>query len=481
MVDKVFAGIRLRRLREERGLSQVELARILAISSSYLNQIEHDARPMTVTVLVRLTEVFGIDPAFFAPRDTARQLAELREALPGVAPGVPHPTSDLQQLAMSMPEVADAVVGLYRRYRDAMVQLEALTDSRSEGPSSMPHEHVRDFFYRHQNYVDVIDRQAEDLAAEIGVLGGGLTSSLRAHLDARHGIRVVPGKQERDGDLYTFDASRGVLTLAADLREGQQAFRMSTQIALLDAATTLDEVLDAETWPDETTRELARLGLAHHFASALVLPYTTFHNAAERFRYDVELLSEHFDVGYETIAHRLSTLQRPGLRGVPFILVRVDKAGNISKRQSATGFHFSHTGGTCPLWNVYDAFATPGKVDVQVAEMPDGQRYLWVARTVIRRRGGHGTTAKTFVVGLGCELRQAGRLVYSKGLDLVDPDVVPIGPGCRTCDRQRCPQRAAPPIGRPLAVDATRGRFVPYPLTLPGRTGRNAENRSATA
>jgi XRE family transcriptional regulator, fatty acid utilization regulator len=475
VVDKVFAGIRLRRLREERGLSQVELARILAISSSYLNQIEHDARPMTVTVLVRLTEVFGIDPAFFAPRDTARQLAELREALPEVAPGVPHPTSDLQQLATSMPEVADAVIGLYRRYRDAMVALEALTDSRSEGPSSMPHEHVRDFFYRHQNYVDVVDRRAEELAAEIATLGGDLPAALQNHLDQRHGVRVVTGRRERDGDLYSFDASRRVLTLAADLTEGQQAFRMATQIALLDAATTLDEVLDAETWADETTRDLARLGLAHHFASALILPYTAFHEAAERAHYDVELLAEQFDVGYETIAHRLSTLQRPGLRGVPFILVRVDKAGNISKRQAATGFHFSHTGGTCPLWNVYDAFAAPGEINVQVAEMPDGQRYLWVARTVSRRRGGYGTTAKTFVVGLGCELRQAGRLVYSKGLDLVDPDVVPIGPGCRTCDRQRCPQRASPPIGRQLAVDATRGRFVPYPLTFPDRSG----NRSA--
>lgn len=473
----MFAGIRLRRLREERGLSQVELARILAISSSYLNQIEHDARPMTVTVLVRLTEVFGIDPAFFAPRDTARQLAELREALPEVAPGVPHPASDLQQLATSMPEVADAVIGLYRRYRDAMVHLEALTDSRSEGPSAMPHEHVRDFFYRHQNYVDIVDREAEDLADEIDTLGGDLTSGLRAHLDRRHGIRVVTGRREGDGDLYTFDASRGVLTLAADLSEGQQAFRMATQIALLDASTTLDSVLDGETWADDTTRALARLGLAHHFASALILPYTTFHAAAERFRYDVELLADRFDVSYETIAHRLSTLQRPGLRGVPFILVRVDKAGNISKRQAATGFHFSHTGGTCPLWNVYDAFATPGKVHVQVAEMPDGQRYLWVARTVIRRRGGYDATAKTFVVGLGCELRQAGRLVYSKGLDLSDPDVVPIGPGCRTCDRQRCPQRATPPIGRQLAVDPARGRFVPYPLTLLGKDAESGQGR----
>ncbi|MGH3641519.1 MAG: short-chain fatty acyl-CoA regulator family protein, partial [Mycobacterium sp.] len=371
-------------------------------------------------------------------------------------------------------EVADAVIGLYRRYRDAMVHLEALTDSRSEGPSSMPHEHVRDFFYRHQNYVDAVDREAEDLSAEIGKLGGDLPQKLRAHLEGRHGIRVVTGRRERDGDMYTFDAARGVLTLAADLRAGQQAFRMATQIALLGASATLDKVLDAETWEDQTTHDLARLGLAHHFASALILPYTTFYNAAEKSRYDVEVLAERFDVGYETIAHRLSTLQRPGMRGVPFILVRVDKAGNISKRQSATGFHFSHTGGTCPLWNVYDAFSSPGRVDVQIAEMPDGQRYLWLARTVSHRRGGYGTAAKTFVVGLGCELRQASRLVYSKGIDLVDPDVVPIGPGCRTCDRQQCPQRATPPIGRQLSVDAARGRFVPYPLTFPGKAGEPA-------
>lgn len=470
-MDKLFAGIRLRRLREERGLSQVELARILAISSSYLNQIEHDARPITVTVLVRLTEVFGIDPSLFAPRDTARQVAELREALPEAPQGIPLPAADLRQLAKSMPEVADAVIGLYRRYRDAMVHLEALTDSRLEAPTLMPHEHVRDFFYRHQNYVDALDREAESLAEDIGTVRGDLRQSLRTHLEQQLGIRVVTARRQQDGDLYTFDPRKGVLTIAADLRAGQQAFRMATQIALLSAAPTIEAVLDNETWPDDTTRGLARLGLAHHFASALLLPYATFYNAAEKARYDVEMLSERFDVSYETIAHRLSTLQRPGMRGVPFIFVRVDKAGNISKRQSATGFHFSHTGGTCPLWNVYDAFASPGKVNVQVAEMPDGQRYLWVARTVSRRRGGYGTAAKTFVIGLGCDLRQSGRLVYSKGLDLVSPDVTPIGPGCRTCDRQRCPQRATPPIGRQLSVDATRGRFVPYPLTFPGAVG----------
>jgi XRE family transcriptional regulator, fatty acid utilization regulator len=463
-VDKVFAGARLRRLREERGLTQVELARILVISPSYLNQIEHDSRPLTVTVLVRLTEVFGVDPTFFTPRDTARQLAELREALPDGGLGESLPLADIQQLASGMPEVAEAIVTLHRRYRDAMVHLESLTDSRTQTPTLMPHEYVRDFFYRHQNYVDVLDRRAEELAQSIGTRRGEVRRTLRDHLERVHGVRIVTGREE-SSSTHEYDASRRTLTLAADLRPGQQAFRMASQLAFIEIDDLLEEVLDGEQWPDDVTRGLAKIGLAHHFAGAFVLPYTPFFQAAERMRYDIEVLAEYFGVGYETIAHRLSTMQRPGMRGVPFIFVRVDRAGNISKRQSATGFHFSRSGGTCPLWNVYDAFASPGQVDVQIAEMPDGQRYLWVARSVTRRRGGYGNAAKTFVVGLGCELRQAGRTVYAKGLDLAHPDVMPIGPGCRTCDRPRCPQRAAPPIGRPLQVDENRGSFAPYPLT----------------
>lgn len=462
--DKVFAGTRLRRLREERGLSQVELARILVISASYLNQIEHDNRPLTVTVLVRLTEVFGIDPAFFAPKDTARQLAELREALPDALGGSSLPLSDLQQVAGTMPEVAEAVINLHRRHLEASTHLEALTDSRSGASTHMPHELVRDFIYRHQNYFDGLDRAAERLADDIGARRGEMRIGLRQHLENAHGIRVVRGRTDDEDTTYDYEGRDRTLTLAPHLRPGQQAFRMATQLAYLEAGTDIDAVLDQEDWPDATTRGLARIGLAHHYAGALVLPYAPFVEQAEHLRYDIEALSEHFGVGYETIAHRLSTLQRSGARGVPFIFVRVDRAGNISKRQSATGFHFSRSGGTCPLWTVYDAFTHPGRISIQVAEMPDGQRYLWIARTVTGRRGGYQAPDKTFVIGLGCELRHAGRLVYSAGLDLTHPNVTLIGPGCRTCDRQGCPQRAAPPIGRPIVVDESRGSRAPYPL-----------------
>jgi len=159
-------------------------------------------------------------------------------------------------------------------------------------------------------------------------------------------------------------------------------------------------------------------------------------------------------------------LQRPSARGVPFFFVRVDRAGNISKRQSATDFHFSRVGGSCPLWNVHEAFAHPGRILTQLAQMPDGRTYLWIARTVQRGHGEYGAPGKSFSIGLGCDLRHAARLVYSKGLDLGDAaSATPIGAGCRVCERPSCPQRAFPPIGRPLTIDENRSRFAPYPTT----------------
>jgi len=210
-------------------------------------------------------------------------------------------------------------------------------------------------------------------------------------------------------------------------------------------------------------RKLARIGLANYFAGALLLPYGEFLQAAESLRYDIELLEQRFGVGFETVCHRLSTLQRAEAPGVPFFFVRVDRAGNISKRQSATHFHFSRTGGTCPLWNVYEAFGQPERILAQLAQMPDGRRYLWIARTVAQGRRGWGAPRRVFSVGLGCDIRNASRLVYAKGLDLRDAEAAtPIGMGCKVCERGDCPQRAFPFVGKPLEVDENQSRFAPY-------------------
>jgi XRE family transcriptional regulator, fatty acid utilization regulator len=457
---RTFAGARLRRLREERGTSQVELARQLGISASYLNQIEHDTRPLTVPVLIHITELFGVDSAYFAPHDTPQLVADLREALP-VRVGLP----DLTDLATKLPEVAEAVIDLYRRYRQVDDQLAEVVGDRELIAGRSPHDRVSDFFYRRQNYIPELDERAEELAADIGVRRGETNRVLRDRLAQRHGVHIRLQDDSLGDELHRYRPAQRTLDLATSLHPGQQAIRMGAQIALLEYAEIIDGIVDAERFDDPQTTLLTRVGLANYFAAALILPYQTFLSTVERMRYDIELLTGHFGMGWESICHRLSTLQRPNARGVPFSFVRVDRAGNMSKRQSATGFPFSRSGGTCPLWNVYEAFNAPGRVMTQVAVMPDGKRYLWIARTVVRHHGGFGQPGKVFAIGLGCEIRHAGRLVYSAGMDLRAPGAAtPIGPGCKTCDRLTCPQRAAAPIGRSLDLDENRSTFIPYPL-----------------
>jgi len=270
-----------------------------------------------------------------------------------------------------------------------------------------------------------------------------------------------------DNVLHHYDPETRTLEIAGHLPSGQYAFKLAAELAYLEHGTLIDSLVDQGNFTSDESRKLARLGLANYFAAATVLPYRQFHGVAENFRYDVERLSAFYAVSYETICHRLSTLQRPSMRGVPFSFIRVDRAGNMSKRQSATGFHFSSSGGTCPLWNVYETFANPGKIQVQIAQMPDGRNYMWVARTVERRASRYGQPGKTFAIGLGCELRHAHRLVYSEGLDLSGNIATPIGAGCRVCERDNCPQRAFPALGRALDLDEHRSTVSPYLVKHP--------------
>ncbi|MFP5019569.1 short-chain fatty acyl-CoA regulator family protein [Pseudonocardia phyllosphaerae] len=475
MATSKVPGTRLRALRETRSMSQAALARTLGISPSYLNQIEHGSRPLTVPVLLRITEVFGVDAAFFAARQPERLVAELHEVFSetSTADG-PVPPSEVERLAAELPAAADAVLELYRHWRRSEERLAHLSSGSRDGVaapprSASPHEQVRDFFYRRRNHVAELDDAAEDLAHRIGVRRGEVRRALAERLRAVHGVTIAGLDDEGgSGELHRYDATHRVLRLSPALRPGQQAFRMATQLAFLEFDDVIEALAGEQADPDDVqTHRLTRIGLARYFAAALVLPYGEFRATAEEFRYDLQRLADHFGQGFETVCHRLSTLQRPSEPGVPFSFVRVDRAGNMSKRQSASGFHFSRGGGTCPLWNVYQAFASPGEIHVQVATMPDGARYLWVARTVHGSRRRWGAPGKTFAIALGCELRHAHRLVYSAGLDLDDPAAAtPIGAGCRVCSREQCPQRAFPRLDHAPAIVEERSTFVPYPAGL---------------
>ncbi len=470
-VAKTFAGARLRRLREEHGLTQVALARVLELSTSYVNQLENDQRPITVPVLLTLTERFDLPPQYFAPDSDARLISDLREVLAETS----ATAAQIAELVARMPAVGQTLVNLHRRLHDATADLEALHSRANVEPTAisqqpMPFEEVRDFFYDRKNYVGELDIAAEELFNRSRLRIGGLDGQLAELLADKLGVTVVidDGRTLNPNAKRLFQPESKTLYVARWLHPGQRAFQLATQIALLTQAGLISGIIAGDDQLSDDARGVARIGLANYFAGALLLPYLKFLDAAESVRYDIDQLARRFEVGFETICHRLSTLQRPSARGVPFIFVRTDSAGNISKRQSATAFHFSRVGGNCPLWVVHHAFSRPGQFLTQVAQMPDERTYFWIARTITAEPSRYLGPDKTFTIGLGCDVAHAEKLIYSVGIDLTDPEaIVPIGAGCKICDRAACPQRAFPYLGRPVYVDPHTNTDLPYPPATP--------------
>jgi hypothetical protein len=471
-MTKAFMGGRLRRLREERRLSQTAAAGALGLSPSYYNQLESDERPLTVPVLLKVSAAFGVDVTVFSEEDEARLIADMREALSAAAPAeaIAMTGADLREVATTMPAVGRAMLTMHRRLREVSDRADALAerlgDVRGLGLTNaplMPFEEVRDFFYARHNYIDELDTGAEQLFADAGLRIGDVAGGLADRLAQRHGVAVVFDEAGAAGPQRRYEPQRRRLVLASHLSPGQRAFQMATQLAFLEFGEPIQRLVDGTSFSSDEARALARIGLASHFAGALVMPYRPFLEAAGQLQYDIDRLGQRFGIGFEGTCHRLSTLQRADAPGVPFFFIRVDRAGNISKRQSATDFHFSRVGGTCPLWNVYEAFAQPGRIVRQLAQMPDGRTYLWIARTVTHGHGGYDSPDKTFSIALGCDVRHAGRLVYSKGLDLDDPAAPTlIGAGCKVCERSGCQQRAFPPMGRRVVVDENERGLDPY-------------------
>jgi predicted transcriptional regulator/transcriptional regulator with XRE-family HTH domain len=472
-VAKTFAGARLRRLREEHGLTQVALARVLGLSTSYVNQLENDQRPITVSVLLTLTERFDLPTQYFAPDSDARLVSDLREVLAeSNATG-----AQIEELVARMPDVGQTLVNLHRRLHDATADLEALhsranldiSEISAVAQQPMPFEEVRDFFYDRKNYIGELDIAAEELFNRNHLRVGGLDGQLAQLLGDKLGVTVVidDGQTLNPNSKRLFQPDSRTLYLARWLYPGQRAFQIATQIALLTQADLIVGIIAGNDQLSDDARGVARIGLANYFAGALLLPYQRILAAAESVRYDIDHLARRFEVGFETICHRLSTLQRPGARGVPFIFVRTDSAGNISKRQSATAFHFSRVGGNCPLWVVHHAFSRPGQFLTQVAQMPDERTYFWIARTTTTEPSRYLGPDKSFAIGLGCDVDHAEKLIYSVGIDLTDSEAtVPIGAGCKICDRRACPQRAFPYLGRPVYVDPHSSTDLPYPPAI---------------
>jgi XRE family transcriptional regulator, fatty acid utilization regulator len=385
----------------------------------------------------------------------------MREALADPVFGAPPPLADLRLAATNAPALARAFLNLHRAYRQTHERLASLDEALGREDAALrpsPWEEVRDFFHYCDNYIDAIDRAAEHFA-QGAKPGHDILSVAAAAGAAGHPLHWIP-MTPRCGAMIP---GRGGWCCRGGRRGPTQRFQLLHQVALLTQNDLIEATLDLARFHSPEARGIAKIGLANYFAGAALLPYRRFLQAALEVRHDLERLADLFGASIEQVAHRLSTLQRPGAKGMPFFFVRVDQAGTITKRHSATRLQFARFGGACPLWNVHQAFETPGRFLRQLAETPDGVRYLCLARDVSKPGGSFGAPVRRYAIGLGCEVTHADSLVYADGLDLRGR-FEPIGISCRICERPDCHQRSVPPLERRLRVDPDRRGLLPYEI-----------------
>ena len=460
--QKLYAGVKLRELRGRLGVTQKAFADKLGVSLPYLNQMENNHRPVSAAVVLSLVQEFGFDVTELTTGDAERIVSDMREALADpVFQNASAPMADLRLAASNAPALARAFLDLHRAYRQTHERLASLDEALGREDAALrpsPWEEVRDFFHYCDNYLDAIDRAAEHYAMPAGFRKDPLF--IASETLAKAGIDLQFSDMAQ---LRHYDAGARQLAISGRASGPTQRFQLLYQVALTTQNELLEATLDLARFATPEARDIAKIGLANYFAGAALLPYRAFQQAAMEERHDLERLADLFGASIEQVAHRLSTLQRPGAKGIPFFFVRVDQAGTITKRHSATRLQFARFGGACPLWNVHRAFETPGQFLRQLAETPDGVRYLCLARDVTKRGGSFGAPVRRYAIGLGCEVQHADALVYADGMDLRGA-FEPIGISCRICERRECHQRSVPPLERRLRVNPDSRGILPYQI-----------------
>jgi XRE family transcriptional regulator, fatty acid utilization regulator len=461
---RIFAGQRLRKLRNGRSLKQPDMAGLLGISVSYLSQLEHDDRPLTPVLLEALARHFPLDWQEFDDDAATRRFAALREATADPLFSAPLSPDQITRVAEQQPVLADQFIALHTAYRHVGERLQIVDEAMADdnvGGSRLPWEEVRDWFHLAGNYVDTLDRAAEALADRLmGKAISPSAESIERYL--REGLAISLIYSANSG-MRDYDATMGHLIIDQSQPAESQRFQLAHQLVALALQDDISGVIESAGLRTASARQLLFVGLANYAAGALLMPYARFREEARNLRHDIDRLRQSFGVSFEQACHRLSTLQRPGARGVPFFFCRVDMAGNITKRHSATRLQFARFGGACPLWIVHEAVAIPDRILVQLAETPDGVRYVSMAKGLVKPSGSYARAPRRYAVALGCEVEHAHEFIYADGLDLTSPHAATrIGASCRICPRLDCDQRAFPPSDRAIIVDPDRRDVVPY-------------------
>ncbi len=459
-------GRSIRRLRQERLLTQSALAERLGISPSYLNLIEHDQRKVTASLLIKAAELFQVDLATLSGTEERRAGVALREAFADPAlDGEDVPPAEREALA-ALPRAAASVLALHRALRVAREDASGLA-LPSGRRIQLPYEEAHDAFQDNANHFPTLERRADAIGSDTNP--AEMNHFIADRLRLVHGlaVRVLP----LEGALRHYDANARTLSLSEQLPRESRGFHMAFQLMLLEARDEIDAILAILAPSSKEAASIIRIGLLNYAAAALLMPYAPFAAAARALRHDFEALAARFSVSFEQACQRLTTLQAPpgegpGSRGVPFFFLRTDLAGNISKRFSAGRFPFARYGGTCPRWIVHHAALTPGVTRVQVAQLEDGATFLTIARCLAAPAAHWAEPPPVHVIGMGCDIAHAPDLVYADGLDLAHA-AVGIGLSCRLCHRPDCRSRAFPPLEHRLELDPSVTGASPWRFSKP--------------
>lgn len=453
---KLFAGHAVRRLRRQAGLTQAAMSDVLAISPSYLNLVERNQRPLSASLLVKLAESFDFDPRALAAGEPGGGEPAIRRRLADpMFADLEIDRNEVEEWLAGAPGGAEAFARAYDRIGSG--------SAPGEAGASDPIAEVRREIERWRGHFADLDVAAEKLADELRLGAGDLYGAIAERLRVKHQltIRILPVDVMPDL-LRRLDLHARQLQLSETLDPASRTFAAAFQLAQIEARGEIDALGKGASFTDRAAERLYRRHLASYFAAAVMMPYARFLRACEATGYDLELLQRRFGVGFEQVAHRLPTLQRVGARGLPFFMVRVDRAGQASKRFSgASGSPLAEAEGRCPLWRIHHAFDRPGSLAVQLVELEGGARWLTIARTVAPQGRRYGAVPAEFAVGLGVAAEFAGSLAVARGVDLKG-EATPIGLGCRACLRERCPQRSAPPIGRVMLINERERGVSPF-------------------
>ena len=459
-------GPKIKVFRRQIGLQANKLAEDLKISPSYLNLIEGGKRKIDGELLLKVCDRLNIQLSQLTSKTDLNLENTLSEILDDqLFEDLDILSPEIKDLVSTNPKIGKAIIRLgdilKKKDHELINKIEKISgkivDNRK---NSFPGEVISDFLQENKNFFPKLENFANEVFEKVQKNNRTRYIALCDFLKSEFSITVkdvIPDENKPFSKIYNKTKKELLLSDYSSLET--KKLNAAAQISQEGAYDIIEEYLSKFTFPSEESKKLTKVALLNYTGAAILMPYKLFHSECKKLKYDLELLQNTFATSFEQVAHRVTCLQDPKLPGIPFHFLRVDMAGNISKRLSLSGIEIPRYGGACPRWNVYSAFTRPGVIQAAVSKMTNGEKYICIARTVEKGIGRFGKTKSILSIGLGCEAKYSKDFVYTENININEKSSeIPIGVSCRTCDRLDCSQRAFPPLHKKFDVDInTRG------------------------